>query len=91
MLNDTITHAERELYLTLLELAQQQPSAYEWLTRLPTWLNDIKDKANYAHAPAYQASVARLPTLTVNNVDLNSDVLTIEANLSESQRKQWHY
>ena len=88
MLNDTITHAERELYLTLLELAQQQPSAYEWLTRLPTWLNDIKDKANYAHAPAYQASVARLPELTVNNVDLNSDVLTIEANLSESQRKQ---
>ena len=88
MLNDTITHAERELYLTLLELAQQQPSAYEWLTRLPTWLNDIKDKANYAHAPAYQASVARLPNLTVNNVDLNSDVLTIEANLSESQRKQ---
>ena len=88
MLNDTITHAERELYLTLLELAQQQPNAYEWLTRLPTWLNDIKDKANYAHAPAYQASVARLPNLTVNHVDLNSDVLTIEANLSESQRKQ---
>ena len=88
MLNDTITHAERELYLTLLGLAQQQPSAYEWLTRLPTWLNNIKDKANYAHAPAYQASVARLPTLTVNYVDLNSDVLTIEANLSESQRKQ---
>lgn len=88
MLNDTIIHAERELYLTLLELAQQQPSAYEWLTRLPTWLNAIKDKANYAHAPAYQASVARLPRLTVNNVALNSDVLTIEANLSESQHKQ---
>ncbi|HCT74239.1 MULTISPECIES: tRNA 5-methoxyuridine(34)/uridine 5-oxyacetic acid(34) synthase CmoB [Psychrobacter] len=88
MLNDTIIHAERELYLTLLELAQQQPSAYEWLTRLPTWLGDIKDKANYAHAPAYQASVARLPELTVNNVDLNSDVLTIDASLNQSQRKQ---
>jgi tRNA (mo5U34)-methyltransferase len=88
MLNDTILHAERELYLTLLTLAQQQPSAYEWLTQLPTWLGDIKDKANYAHAPAYQASVARLPELTVNNVALDSDVLTIEANLSESQRKQ---
>ncbi|WP_201510224.1 tRNA 5-methoxyuridine(34)/uridine 5-oxyacetic acid(34) synthase CmoB [Psychrobacter alimentarius] len=88
MLNDTITHAERELYLTLLELAQQQPSAYEWLTRLPTWLNDIKDKANYAHAPAYQASVARLPTLTVDKVDLDSDKLTIGATLSNSERRQ---
>ena len=76
MLNDTITRAERELYLTLLELAQQQPSAYEWLTRLPTWLNDIKDKANYAHAPAYQASVARLPQLAVDNVQLDSDILS---------------
>ena len=88
MLNDTIINAERELYLTLLELAQQQPIAYEWLKQLPTWLGDIKDKANYAHAPAYQASVARLPTLTVNNVDLNSDTLTIDASLSESERKQ---
>ena len=88
MLNDTIINAERELYLTLLELTQHQPSAYEWLKRLPTWLGDIKDKANYAHAPAYQASVARLPNLAVNNVDLNSDTLTIEASLNESQCKQ---
>ncbi|MEN6671282.1 tRNA 5-methoxyuridine(34)/uridine 5-oxyacetic acid(34) synthase CmoB [Psychrobacter sp. B38] len=88
MLNDTITHAERELYLTLLELAQQYPSAYEWLTRLPTWLNDIKDKANYAHAPAYQASVARLPILDVDAVRLDSDTLTIETTLSNSQHKQ---
>ncbi len=88
MLNNTILHAERELYLTLLAWAQQQPNAYEWLTQLPTWLNDIKDKANYAHAPAYQASVARLPTLTVDNVQLNSDILTIEAQLSDSERKQ---
>lgn len=88
MLNDTIIHAERELYLTLLALAQQQPSAYEWLTRLPTWLNAIKDKANYAHAPAYQASVARLPTLTVDKVNLDSDKLTVEATLSDSERRQ---
>ena len=88
MLNDTILRAERELYLTLLTLAQQQPTAYEWLTQLPTWLGAIKDKANYAHAPAYQASVARLPELVVDAVHLNTDVLTIEANLSDSQRKQ---
>lgn len=88
MLNDTITRAERELYLTLLELAQQQPSAYEWLTRLPTWLNDIKDKANYAHAPAYQASVARLPQLAVDKVQLDSDILTFNTQLSNSEHKQ---
>lgn len=88
MLNDTITHAERELYLTLLTLAQQQPSAYEWLTRLPTWLNDIKDKANYAHAPAYQASVARLPQLAVDKVQLDSDILTVNTQLSNSEHKQ---
>ena len=88
MLNDTILHAERELYLTLLTLAQQQPMAYEWLKQLPTWLNDIKDKANYAHAPAYQASVARLPKLAVDNVQLDSDILTVNAQLSDSERKQ---
>ncbi len=88
MLNDTILHAERELYLTLLTLAQQQPMAYEWLKQLPIWLNDIKDKANYAHAPAYQASVARLPKLSVDNVQLDSDILKINAQLSDSERKQ---
>ena len=88
MLNDTIINAERELYLTLLELAQQQPSAYEWLKQLPTWLGDIKDKANYAHAPAYQASVARLPNLAVNHVDLNSDTLTIERSI---EKREHHY
>lgn len=88
MLNDTIVHAERELYLTLLKIAQTQPSAYEWLTQLPSWLNAIKDKSNYAHAPAYQASVDRLPIVAADKVDLNSDVLTIAADLSDSERKQ---
>lgn len=88
MLNDTIIAAERELYLTLLALAQTQPSAYDWLSQLPEWLNSIKDKANYAHAPAYQAAVARLPTITVESVDLNSDKLTIKAALSDSESKQ---
>ena len=88
MLNDTITQAERELYLTLLTLAQTQPSAYDWLTLLPEWLTAIKDKRNYAHAPAYQASVARLPNLQVDSIDLNSDAITINITLSDSERKQ---
>ncbi len=88
MTNDTIIHAERELYLTLLTIAETQPNAYDWLALLPKWLNDIKDKRNYAHAPAYQASVARLPSLNVDSVDLNSDAITIHTTLSDSERKQ---
>ena len=43
MTNNTIANAERELYLTLLTIAETQPMAYEWLALLPKWLNDIKD------------------------------------------------
>ena len=88
MTNDTITQAERELYLTLLTLAQTHPSAYEWLTLLPEWLNAIKDKRNYAHAPAYQSSVERLPSISADSVDLNSSAITINANLTNSEHKQ---
>lgn len=88
MTNQTIVNAERELYLTLLTLAQTHPSAYEWLAKLPEWLMAIKDKRNYAHAPAYQASVARLPTITADTVDLNNAAITINAQLSDSKRKQ---
>ncbi len=88
MTNNTIANAERELYLTLLTIAETQPMAYEWLALLPKWLNDIKDKRNYAHAPAYQSSIARLPTITADSVDLNSAAITVNAELSDSERKQ---
>ena len=88
MTNNTIATAERELYLTLLTIAETQPMAYEWLALLPKWLNDIKDKRNYAHAPAYESSVARLPTITADSVDLNSAAITVNAELSDSERKQ---
>lgn len=88
MTNNTIANAERELYLTLLTIAETQPMAYEWLTQLPTWLGDIKDKSRYAHAPAYQAAVGHLPTVAIDSVDLNSAAITINAVLSDSERKQ---
>ncbi|PJX26891.1 tRNA 5-methoxyuridine(34)/uridine 5-oxyacetic acid(34) synthase CmoB [Psychrobacter sp. L7] len=88
MLHQTIANAERELYLTLLTIAETHPSAYEWLTKLPEWLTAIKDKRNYAHAPAYQSSVARLPDLNVDSVNLNSSAITINAPLNDSERKQ---
>ena len=88
MTNQTIANAERELYLTLLTIAETQPMAYEWLALLPKWLTAIKDKRNYAHAPAYQSSIARLPTVIVDSVDLNSAAVTMNAELSDSERKQ---
>ena len=88
MTNQTIANAERELYLTLLTIAETQPMAYEWLALLPKWLTAIKDKRNYAHAPAYQSSIARLPTITVDSVDLNSAAIMVNAELSDSERKQ---
>ena len=88
MTNNTIANAERELYLTLLTIAETQPMAYEWLALLPKWLTAIKDKRNYAHAPAYQSSIARLPTITADSVDLNSVAITVNAELSDSERKQ---
>lgn len=88
MMNDTIVRAERELYLILLTLAQTHPSAYEWLALLPQWLSHIKDRSNYAHAPAYQAAVSRLPAVMADNVELDADILTINVNLTDSERKQ---
>ena len=88
MMNDTIVRAERELYLTLLTWTQTHPSAGAWLTLLPEWLRHIKDRSNYAHAPAYQAAVARLPVINADSVALDADVLSINVNLSDSERKQ---
>ena len=88
MTNKTIETAERELYLALIQRAQYRPIATQWLANLPQWLSDIKDKRKYAHAPAYLSSVENLPQLDIKNVDLNSDVLTIDTQLTEGQNKQ---
>lgn len=89
----TIAKAERELYLTLLNIAQTHPMANEWLARLPKWLANIKDKKNYAHAPAYQSAVERLPVINnehKRNVDLDADAITIDIDWSDSEFKQTH-
>lgn len=88
MSNHTIIRAERELYLSLLQLAQYHASANDWLAQLPKWLADIKDKSRYAHAPAYQSAVARLPDIDHTAVDLHSDVVSIEVAMSQSQQRQ---
>lgn len=87
----TIHKAESQLYQTLLDLAQTHPIANEWLARLPKWLADIKDKNNYAHAPAYLSAVERLPTIKLEHnrqADINADAITVNLNWSEGEFKQ---
>lgn len=79
----TIPQAERQLFLALHDIAQTHPMANEWLARLPQWLADIKDKRNYAHAPAYLSAVERLPEIADEHkrqVDLNDDSSSSQSN-----------
>lgn len=88
MTNKTIYNAERALYLDLLERVHYHPIVNEWLAALPEWLAAIKDKQRYAHAPAYLAAVEKLPQIDVHSVDLDTDTITIQADLSEAEYKQ---
>lgn len=88
MTNQTIYNAERALYLALLERIHHHPIVNDWLAKLPEWLATVKDKRRYAHAPAYLAAIEKLPQINADRVDLNSDTLTIHAELSDSEHKQ---
>lgn len=87
-MNQTIQHAETELYLTLLQLATTHPIANEWLKQLPTWLATIKDKNRYAHAPYYQSLIERLPNVTNAQVDLNAACIAANFDWSSDEYKQ---
>lgn len=76
----SITHAETELYLTLLQLSAAHPALQDWLAQLPSWLAHIKDKSRYAHAPHYASLIARLPAVLPayqRTVDLNASAVTV--------------
>lgn len=60
-MNNSIYHAEKALYLYLLQTAKHHPQVQAWLALLPAWLAYIKDKSRYAHAPFYASAVERLP------------------------------
>ena len=86
----TITQAEKELYLTLLDLAQKYPIANDWLANLPNWLAHIKDKARYANAPYYQSVVERLPNMAGKTIrtDFTAQNITFDVPLSQGEIKQ---
>lgn len=89
--NHSIAHAEKQLYLTLLQLSQHYSVANEWLAKLPHWLTSIKDKTRYAHAPAYQSAIERLPIISNQHqreVKFNNHAITINLCWENSEYKQ---
>lgn len=68
----TIFTHEKALYHTLLNLSFYDKQADEWLKRLPDWLNAIKDKERYAHAPYYASIIDKLPDLPMSSAKLDA-------------------
>ena len=93
-MNNTLQTAETELYLTLLQLAQNHPIANDWLANLPEWLATIKDKKRYAHAPYYQSVIEHLPmvgkqtTAQRISTDLNAACITVDVDWTTDAYKQ---
>ncbi len=75
-MNQIYTH-EQALYLYLLQLAKHNPQVNQWLVRLPSWLEHIKDKSRYAHAPFYASVVEKLPQIIRQEVNLQNKVEVI--------------
>ncbi len=60
-----------------------------WLARLPEQLAKGLDRQRHGDLPAWEKAVAKLPALpTERRVQLESDTLTVELDLSESQQRQ---
>lgn len=88
MMNQTLTQAENELYLTLLNLRPHFPIVEAWLATLPAWLSAIKDKRRYAHAPLYQSIIERLPVVGDRQVYLDRPVVGVAFDWSEAEFKR---
>lgn len=88
MTNNTILHAERQLYLALFELAIKHPIATEWLAHLPKWLSAIKNKERYANAPYFESAVHKLPSLPVNGIELTATNITAHIDFAIDELKK---
>ena len=84
----TIFHAEQQVFLTPLSLGNKDPGAQGWLSQLPSWLGQIKDKNRHAHAPFYASLIERLPSIDEPKIDLNQACITAEFDWTIEQYKQ---
>ena len=79
----------RVLYQAFLDQATQDASLTPWLAKLPGQLASGLDRQRHGDLSAWEKAVAKLPPLPEErHVDLNSDTLTVELALTESQQRQ---
>ena len=79
----------RVLYQAFLDQAAQDASLTPWLAKLPEQLASGLDRQRHGDLSAWEKAVAKLPPLPEQRrVDLNSDTLTVDIDLTDSQQRQ---
>ncbi|EWG99357.1 tRNA 5-methoxyuridine(34)/uridine 5-oxyacetic acid(34) synthase CmoB [Halomonas sp. BC04] len=75
---------QRPLYRAFIDQGLES-----WLTRLPEQLARGLDRRRYGDLPAWEKAVAKLPPLPeARDVHLDSDTVTVDCELDDSQRRQ---
>lgn len=79
-----MSHPHRELYRAFIDQGLDT-----WLARLPEQLARGLDRNRHGDLPAWEKAVAKLPALpSERNVQLDSDTVSVELDLSDSQQRQ---
>ena len=79
-----MSHSHRELYRAFIDQGLDT-----WLARLPQQLAVGLDRQRYGDLPAWEKAVAKLPPLPeARDVQLDSDTVTVDCELDDSQRRQ---
>lgn len=77
-------YPQRELYYAFIDQGLDT-----WLARLPEQLARGLDRNRHGDLPAWEKAVAKLPALPAERrVDLNSDTVTVDIDLTDSQQRQ---
>ncbi len=78
------THHHRDLYHAFVDQGLDA-----WLARLPEQLARGLDRRRFGDLPAWEKAVAKLPALpAARDVQLDSDTVTVDCQLDDSQRRQ---
>lgn len=84
----TIFTHEKALHNALLDLSYHHKQADEWLKKLPDWLNAIKNKDRYAHAPYYASIIDKLPDLPTLSTRLDTQEIQAVVDFNEADFKK---
>ncbi len=79
----------RAIYQAFLDQATLDASLTPWLAKLPEQLAHGLDRNRHGDLSAWEKAVAKLPVLPAERrVDLNSDTVSVDLDLSDSQQRQ---